>query len=78
MLTYFDKNFGNIAIKSTPDFDFVTRSRDKACSFLNVSYGDDKILVSSIRVVVFVVFVNGERFADENQFEWLIDGNESG
>ncbi len=78
VLTDLDKDFSDIAIESTPDFDFVTRCSDKACSLLNVSYGDDKILVSSVRIVVFIVFVNWERFTDENQFQGLIDGNEPG
>ncbi len=77
VLTDINKYFRDIAIEGTPDFDFVTWSSDKACGLFDISDSNYKILVSSVRVVVFVVFINRQRFADEDQFDWLINCNET-
>lgn len=66
VLAYLYEDFCDIAIEGAPYFYLVTRGSDKTCCFLDISNGDDKVLVRSVRVVVFVVFVYWKRFATKD------------
>ena len=56
----------NISIQGTPDFDFIACGSEETKSVFDISATNYGILVSSDRVVVFVVIIEPDGLSSEN------------